>query len=590
MARPIDDIAGVITRAIIDALKDREDELKRIAEAGGKQAGPGLFQDVGSIVQTITDIIGAIPVVGELAGIPLAPVKAIEGHAGDAGRAFGMGWVLGSVGVELAQPVVEDISHYVNDLIQSGIFDPQTAALLRAKGVISEDQGRSEAAGGNLDGSHFDALVDAAQERPAVGEVLNMWLKDEIDENAVNAAFTHHGIPQFWWGPLKAMRRTFLSGADLALANLRGIIDDTTMNGYAKQIGIDENDMQVLIDNTGEPPGIMEMLFLYRRGLIDRDRLTRAIRQSRIRNEWVDAVIDLRFAPMTTADAARAVVEGYMSPDDGAQIAEQNGLMAEHWPLILESWGRPLSHEQMLTLMHRGQATRDEVVQAMKESDIKDKYIDKAIELGRALIPERMIVQALSHNVMTHQEAHTALTERGYNDNDAEVLLKLGGAERVSTQHALTRADILAMYSDALMTRASAETHLTKLGYTHDDAVSLLNLQDVKAQAAQRRTTQRGIEAALQAHRISEQEAVTQLIAAGIDAAQARALAAEWLKQRGQATRTLTEAQVVNAAADQIITAQQAYDRLRAMGYSQADATILLELKGMPGGSAINFH
>lgn len=587
---PIDDIAEVIRKALVNALKDSEDELKAIAEAGGKQAGPGLFQDVHSVVDTIVKIITALPIVGDLAGIPLEPVRVIEDAAGGSGRAFGLGWVLGSIGVELAQPAVLDIQHYVNDLFQSDIFDPQTAAMLRAKGVISEDQARSEAAGGNLDGTHLDQLVDSAQERPAVGEVMDMWLKDQVTEDDVNAALQHHGIPQFWWGPLKAMRRQFLSGADLALANLRGVIDDTTMSGYARQLGIDANDMQVLIDNTGEPPGIMEMLFLYRRGMIDEAKLVRAIRQSRVRNEWVQSIIDLRYAPMTTADAARACVEGYLSPEDGARIAQENGLQPDHWQYILESWGRPLSHEQMLTLMHRGQATRAEVVQAMKESDIKDKYIDKAIELGRTLLPERMIVQALSHNAMTHDQAHQALVERGYNDADAEVLLALGHAERVSTQHALTRTDVLAMYVDSLLTRKEAEDHLVKLGYTITDANALLELQDVKVQATQRRTIQRGVEASLQAHRITEQEAVNQLIAAGVDVTQAKALAASWLKQRGQAVRTLTESQTVTAAADQIITPQQAYDRLRAMGYSQDDASILLELKGMPAGTTINFH
>jgi len=590
MTRPIDDIADVLSKAIAQAIKDSEGELKAIAVAGGDAAHGGTLGDIESLVKIITSIITALPVVGEIAGVALGPLDAIDGNANHEARAFGMGWIWGSVGLQLMQPAVEDVSHYVNDLFQSGIFDPQTAAVLRAKGVISEDQARSEAAGGNLDGTHLDALVDAAQERPAVGEVMDMWLKDQVSEDDVNAALQHHGIPKFWWGPLKAMRRQFLSGADLALANLRGIIDDTTMNGYAKQLGITENDMQVLIDNTGEPPGIMEMLFLYRRGLIDKDRLTRAIRQSRIRNEWVDAVLDLRFAPMTTADAARAVVEGYMTVDEGAKIAEQNGLDADHWPIIVESWGRPPSHEQMMTLYHRGQATLDQVKQAFKESDIKDKYVDQLIDLGRTLIPERLIVQALSKGAMTHQEAHTALLERGYNDSDAEILLKLGGAERLSAAHALTRTDILAMYTDSLITRQAAEDHLLKLGFTKTDADALLDLQDVKAEAAQRRTLQRGIEAALQSHRITEQEAVTQLIAAGIDAAQARALAASWLKVRGQAVRTLTEAQTVSAAADGIISPQQAYDRLRAMGYDVTDASILLELKGMPAGTTINFH
>lgn len=586
---PIDDIAAIITEAIRKALAESEEELTRVAKAGGKEAGPGLFQDVGSLVDIITGILTSIPLIGDLAGIPLDPLKEIEHGAGGAGRAFGMGWVFGSIGVELVQPVVTDIQHYVNDLIQSDIFDPQTAAVLRAKGVISEDQARSEAAGGNLDGNHLDQLVDGAQERPAVGQVLDAWLKGLVSEQDVDAAFQHHAIPEFWWAPLKALRRQFLSPADLALSNLRGEIDDTTMQGYADQLGVTPDDMAVLIGNTGEPPGIMEMLFLYRRQLISKDRLERAIKQSRIRNEWIDAVELLSHEPMSTADAARAVVEGYMTTDQGAVIADQNGLMPEHWPFIVESWGRPPSHEQMMTLYHRGQATKDQVLQAFKESDIKDKYLPQLFDLGRTLIPERLIVQAVSRGVMTHDDAHTALTERGYNDDDAETLLKLGSAERLSAQHALTRTDILSMYTDRLLTRADAAGHLTKLGYTAGDAESLLTLADVKVTTSQRRSAQRAIEASLKAKHITTRQAINQLEAAGTDNATATALVDEWTQQRGAVIKTLTEAQTVSAGEAQLITPQEVYDRLKAMGYNQADAKILMELKGIPTESGITF-
>lgn len=589
MARPIDDISGALAAAIAQAIVDSKDTLEAIAVAGGKAAGPGPLQDAESLVKIITSIITTLPIVGDLAGLALGPVDAIDKNTSSEGRAFGMGWIFGSVGLQLMEPVVEDVTHYVNDLIQSGIFDPATAAQLRAKSLISEDQGRSEAAGGNLDGTHFDILTDAAQERPPIGQVLDAWLKGYVNEDAVNSALQHHTIPEFWWPAIKALRRQFLSPADLALANLRGIIDDTELTAYSAQLGVTDSDMQTLIGNTGEPPGIMEMLFLLRRGLISQDDMVRAIKQSRIRNEWVPAVLDLRFAPMTTADAARAVVEGYMTVDEGAVIAEQNGLDKDHWPIIVESWGRPPSHEQMMTLYHRGQATLDQVKQAFKESDIKDKYIGQLIDLGRTLIPERLIVQALGKSVITHDAAHTALTERGYNDDDAEVLLKLGTAERAATNHALTKTDVLAMYADALLTRKQAEDHLHTLGFTPVDSDALLNLQDAKVVATNRRTVQRGVEAALKAKHITEADAVKQLMSVGIDHTQALALVQEWESQRGNPTKTLTEAQTVSAAADGIITPQDAYDRLRGLGYSQVDAIILLKLKGMPGGTALTF-
>ena len=302
---PIDDIARVIAEAIAKALADREAELTRIAVAGGKEAGPGLLQDVGSIVDIITNIIGSIPIVGQLAGFSLEPVKVIEGAAGKQGRAFGIGYMLGYAAFNMAQPLFLPIQHAIADAAQTEIFDPNTAATLDAKGLIAHEFGRSEAAGGNLSGDHYDKLVESARQYPDVSQVMDAWLKRQVNESDVDTALQHHAIPREWWPALKALRRYFLSPADLALANLRGIINDTTMNEYAAELGITPDDMQVLIGNTGEPPGIMQMLFLYRRGIIQEEDLRRAIKQSRIRDEWIDDVIALRYQPMTTADAAR---------------------------------------------------------------------------------------------------------------------------------------------------------------------------------------------------------------------------------------------------------------------------------------------
>lgn len=593
---PIDDIAKVITEALIEAFRDREAELTRIAKAGGKEAGPGLFQDVGSLVGIITDVIGAVPIVGQLLDIPLAPIKAIEDAAGGGGKAFGIGFLLGQVGFQALDPLFQHVQHAVADAVQSEIFDPQTAAMLQSKGIIDDVYGRSEAAGGNLSGEHYDKLVDAAEQRPDVPQVLDAWLKGHVGEKDVDLALQRHGIPPFWWPAIKDLKRQFLSPADLALSNLRGEIDDTTMQGYANQLGVTPDDMQVLIGNTGEPPGIEQMLFLWRRQLISKDELERAIKQSRVRNEWIPAVEALAHIPMSTSDAVRAVVEGHMAQDEGAKIADQNGLDADHYPILVESWGRPLSHEQMLTLFHRGQATLEQVKQAMKESDIKNKYIDQAVELGRRLVPERTIVSMLGHGVLDHPRALTMLLEQGFNTVDAENLIALGGAQHLATHHALTRADITAMYVDSLITRQQALDHLAKLSFDPTDSAAILDLADVKQRAAALRVTQRGIEASLKAKHLTQQAAINALEKAGVEPAQARALVDQWLQQRGAVTKSLTEAQIIKLVESKLISPDDGLARLQGTGLSRDDAILLLALNGIvqgatftvsPGGASV---
>ena len=581
MTRPIDQIAQTLREALLGALKDAQDELTQIAEAGGDKASGGLLNDVTNISHIISNLL---PAVGEIAGLafpPLGVLEEVEKSGGKYGIAMGIGYWLGGAMEQAAQPIFLPINHAIADAQQTEIFDPQTAAELQSKGIIGDAYGRSEAAGGNLDGSHYDKLVDAALKRPDMLQLFDLWNRGYIKETDVNLALQRNQIPVFWWEPLKELRWNLLSSADLALANLRGEMSDADLQAYAKRIGATPEDMRILIANTGEPPAAEQMMEAYRRGFVDEPTFDRAIRQSRIRNEWIPTMLKLRYSPMSVSDAIRAVIENYLTDEQGREIAQQNGLLPEHWEPMKESWGRPLSHEQMLELYHRGQVTEEEVKQAMRESDLKDKYIQAAIDLGRTLVPQRTIVSMLDHGVITHARAREMLMEQGYNDADAEALIMLGAAQRAHTAKELTRTDVVTMYTDSLLTRAQAEEHLAKLGFHAEDIRAILDLADVKARTAQLKAIQRGVEASLKAHHLTANQAIAQLDAAGMEHGQAQGLVDLWLRERGQAVRTLTEAQILSLGSHGLISPEDTLGRLVGYGLAEADARLLLELHGI---------
>jgi hypothetical protein len=576
-----DTIRDIISQAVIDALKDREDELRSIAEAGGAKAGGGLLGDIGTLSGIIGTVLEALLILDPPAEVALQVVKEAEGQGGHLGSGFGIGYMLGYAGWQMFQPALLPLQQKIATLFQTQQIEPEQAAQLVAMSILSLQDGRNKAHEMNVSDDNFDDMVDAATTRPDVVTALTMRNRDLIGDTDLDVALQRHGYNELWRHALIGLRRQLLSPADLALAVLKAVLDEDAAREYAKQLGYTDDDFTVMLGNTGEPPGIMELLEAYRREFIDAARLKHGVLQSRLRPEWLDVIEKLRYSPMTTADAARAVVENYMSDDEGAVIAQQNGLLPEHWRFIVESWGRPLSHEQMMTLYHRGKVTLDEVHQAFRESDLKDKYIDQAVELGRTLIPDRLIVQAVEHGVMDKAVGLERLKERGYDPADAELLFALGVASRTTSHKTLSKGDILAMYADALMNREQAVKHLADIGYDQTDAGQMLDLADYKRKAALLKTTQRGIEASLKAHHISESQAVQALTTAGLDHAQAQTLVDEWLQQRGIVTRTLTEAQTIKAVADTIITPDDGRTRLKALGYSETDIDILYMDKGI---------
>lgn len=573
-------IAAQVREAIDGAIRDSEGTLKAVAEAGGSKAGDGLFGDVTSIVDAIVGAISVLPIISDVIDLPLAPVKAVESAGGKLAGGFGAGYLLGYLMQPLMQPLLLPLQHLVNAHTTNEIFDPNTAAQLVAKGIIAQEFAFSEASGNGLDDQHEGSLIEAARSYPAITETLMMLNRGLITQDEAVLILTRNGVTPAYIDKLIQLRNIVLAPADVALAILRGNITQDDGYAIAAQSGVSQADMDVLIGNTGEPPGLMQLLEAYRRGFIDKSTLQHGIRQSRVRDEWIPVVEQLRYAPMSVADAVRAVVENYMTPEEGAAIAQQNGLEPDHWQYLYESYGRPIAVGEALQLMHRGQMTVDEVKQAVRESDVKDKYIDKVVELGRRLVPERQIVTMIDHGVITRDQGISMLKEWGYTDTDASRLVNLGIAQHVGSHHTLSKTDTLAMYSDGLINKEQAVKYLEALGYTAELAGQMIALANYKQKAALTKLTMRGIEAEIKTGQITADKARQALVTAGLDAEQARAYVAEWEQTKRTVSRTLTEAQTLKAVKDGVISLDDGRTRLQAMGLSVTDIDILFKVEG----------
>jgi hypothetical protein len=473
MATPLDTIRDTIRQSLTGAISDNAGTFADAAKAGGDEAGKTVQSTFGGGFG-ISDVLGLVGLgTGGFGTLGELFVTA-AGKVSEYVAAIASGWALGEFFSEAFRPVWLEITHGINNLLQTEIFDPQTAAGLEAKGIIKNDYGRSEAAGGNLSGEHYDKLVQAALTYPGLAVLLDLDNRGVISDGDVTAALERQGYPDNWINFMLQLKANLLSPADLALGNLRGTIPDADMYAYGARLGVSDADMKQLVDNTGEPPGIMELLEALRRGFIQPEDLRRGVRQSRVRDEWYETIFKLRYTPMSTSDAVRANVQSYLTDDQLRDIADQNGLEPDQWRILQESWGRPLSRTEMASLVHRGLASYDQgpesFVQAMRESDVKDKYIQKAFDSATRLVNERQIVSAIRYGAVPLKDGAKMLLQLGFDQDGVAVLLKLGLREAAGPAHALTRAQIVTLYSDGILKPADAMSHLTALGFSDQDA------------------------------------------------------------------------------------------------------------------------
>lgn len=588
-------IGAAVNRGVTGAWANVRDDVTGIANAAADKASGGILGDVGTATSILDDVVGVlnhligdIPLFGGILSdvashfeSDINPLKVLGNRGGKFGRGIGFGYAFGYALWQLSQPLVLEAQHLVNQAVQSSLLDPQTLADLVVRGMYDKNDAMSDAHGNNLNVGNFDRLINLAENRPELATVLDLWRRREIKADDVHKVLRENGIPEFWVGALMTLQRQLVSPADLALNVLRGEMTEKEGERYAEQLGVFPDDFNLLIQNTGEPPGPEQLMEALRRKFIDRERFDRGIRQSRVRNEWIDVEYALRQSPMSTADALRAVIESYITSEEGKHIAEQNGLIPEHWPILEKAWGRPLAHEQMADLVFRGEASRAQFDQAMRESDIKNKYIDLSFEIAYRLLTPFEIVRAIQYNAIDLKTAAVLILKQGFDKEAVKVILKTGLHRQSTAGHELTRTEIVSLYDDGGFTKAEALKQLEAIGYDAHTAGYVLEVADLKAHAAELKGELRVIRDNFLSGAINETTADAEQKQLGLTATQATVNIATWKREKKRASKGLSESQIVKAAKGGVLPYTEAIKLLTSIGYSSTDAVTLLLSNGV---------
>ena len=453
----------------------------------------------------------------------------------------------------------------------------EVGAQMAARFIVPQQDAISWSTGQGFNGDITAALIEAARAYPDVVTALELWRRGIILPQDVQLYLSRAGYSPDVAGQLMTLATQILSPADLADMVVRGIKPQADAAKIAAMSGITAADFNSLTLLTGEPPGLQQMLEGYRRGFIDRATLERGIRQSRYRDEWIPLLEQLRYEPMSVADAVNATVQNHMTRDQAAQIADFNGLMPGAIDTLLETAGEPLSRTEMSELVNRGQATEADFVQAMRESRVKDKYIPYAFELRRKLIPPREIVTALEHGAVDQPTAVQKIMEDGYSAEDAHILVASGVGAKLTSHKANIVTAIEAAYEAFLIPRTDALTLIEQMGYDQAEAEFVLQGADFRQSARIVTHAVNAVHSRYVAHRIDRNTASGDLDALGVPASQRDFLLHMWDVEVSANVKVLTEAQIVKAVNKNLINPDDGQARLVALGYSPGDAMLLLQ-------------
>jgi Holliday junction resolvasome RuvABC DNA-binding subunit len=373
-----------------------------------------------------------------------------------------------------------------------------------------------------------------------------------------------------------------LTPSEAAIATVKNSDPGADLPGEARLSGMSPERFALLVALTGNPPGPETLLEMWRRlPSFGEPDVRRGLLQGYLKDEWIDTYEQLRYSILSPADYVQADVQNAQPAQDWKAKAAAAGLSEDEYATLFWIAGNPPGPTETLTMLQRGIFSEAQAEQALRESRLKDKYISSFMQLVRRRIPFRTYNTLLTHGAITQADAIAGLQALGYTSDDANTLIKSAVSAKTALHKQLTESNISTLYEAHVITQAQAIADLVTLGYDSDVAQQVLQLADARAQRTLQQQAVNKVRTIFVAHRMTESQARADLTSLGVDPAQIDLLIKLWVLEHDANVKTLTEAQLRKMVGANVITAQDYITELVGQGYTTTDATNLAKAWGL---------
>ena len=472
-----------------------------------------------------------------------------------------LGFGLGVALAESLAPLAASLRQATFSADPSRVLTPGDAARIVAQGLEQLGWGQGEAAASGIDGDRFARLEQAELRAPAIGELLQLIRRAKVTDEEIGHALRKAQLEPTWDDRIRELAQVALTPAEVATAIHRNIFRGTDLivtsapstPGKVPQVpassldpveqaawwGTTPEQLRVLVGITGLPLSLTEMLTLLRRDAVTEDDVRRAIAQSNTRNEYMDVALQLRDRVLTGVEAAELAIRQWVTDAESDQLGALDGWTPERMDYLRKLRGRPIPVHQVTLGERRGGKFQplpgeptDPYLVSVSHGNIRPEFYDLAIAAGKYTYPGPFFFRLLqTTGVITAAEAEQRYLELGW------------------------PPDLAKQIADALgNTTAAADKHIAKAQTQLWNALHKAYLDD----------------------NATDQQARDDLAAAGVAGAAVPQILALWKRERAIVRRTLSPTDIRKAIGQPGKDQAWALERLKELGYSDADAATFL--------------
>lgn len=295
----------------------------------------------------------------------------------------------------------------------------------------------------------------------------------------------------------------------------------------------------------------------------------------------VPVVEALRFQRADPGSAIAAVVQSHLTADQAAGVLKAHGIDTADLGWLVETAGRPPGVFELGELVNRGELSLDEWAQAIRESDVKNKYIPALQNLRFKIPPERTVVSMMRKGGITAAQGATWLHMLGFHPDAVAALVAEATEDKLAAHKDLSVSMTTEAYELHLMTRQQAADTLNALGYDANEAAFILDIHTHKRELTVRNQAVAAVRSHYVGHKIDRTEAGRELDGLGLPADERDALVNTWdLELKGN-VRLLSEAQLAAFVSHGVMDTPTYRRRLADLGYQADDIDLLVRYRGL---------
>lgn len=373
-----------------------------------------------------------------------------------------------------------------------------------------------------------------------------------------------------------------LSPPDAADAVERNILTDAQGHGWAAQSGISEQVFELMVRLTGEPPGIVDMLRLWRRGDLDESLLDTMIAYSRIRTEWTPYVKKLAYDVLPAADVVDAYIKGHISEQEAESMYAAAGGKPSDFGLAALTAGSPIGVVEAAKLYNHGLISHADFRSVILSSRINPQFESMAELLHLNYLSAFQIETAVKAGTVSAKTASEWLIQDGYPADQVAALVSGSVATKVTKVKEAAESLILDSYEAGLLTKTQTVEQLEAIGYDPKAIPVILGSYDARRIITLTNQGVGVVRKSYLANRLTDAQAKTELDSLGVDPTLRDHYVTLWAIERQATGKSFTKAEVGDMLKKGIVTDKWAVSEWVSMGYSTAQAMLLGYYYGQP--------